>query len=315
MNLKLLSISTAAIMILILLGFLTGPSFTEDDKNSLAVMKFTTKAGGGTHYWHDASWDLGWGLAEMLSTALVETGKFKVLERQDVEDVLSEQDFGASGRIEPGTEAKMGHIMGAGFLVYGTVNEFEYSEKGGGGGIRIKGFKLGGKAAKAHVAMDVKVVDATTSEILFSKRFEENAFRKGFKVGYSGSDFGTNLGSFQKTPLGEATRAAIDKSAQAISERLGALPAAAQPAWSGSLFIGDDGSLVIKGGKDQGLSIGDILDVFKPKMVTVGGETLSVGEDKVGRIRLIQVGDKASIASPTEGSDFKNGYRVKVVKE
>ncbi|MGB8957943.1 MAG: CsgG/HfaB family protein, partial [Candidatus Aminicenantales bacterium] len=113
------------------------------DQKSLAVMKFTTTAGGGTNYWSNASWDLGDGMAEMLATALVETGKFKVLERQQIHDVLGEQDFGAGGRVDPATAAKIGKILGARYLVYGTVNEFEYSKAGGGGGVRIGGFRVG----------------------------------------------------------------------------------------------------------------------------------------------------------------------------
>ena len=279
---------------------------------SLAVMKFTTTAGGGHSYWYNASWDLGDGMAEMLTTALVQTGKFKILERQQIHDVLGEQDLGASGRVEPATAAKIGKILGARYLVYGTVNEFEYSKGGEGGAVRIGGIRLGASEARAHIGMDVRIVDAVTSEVLFSTRSTADATRTGFKVGYSGSDFGADLGTFQKTPLGEATRKAVEFAVTKIVNEFGT-EAGPEPtaAWSGTLLVADDGSLVIKAGNHEGLKSGDILTVYRPKTTKVGNEVLTVGEDKIGKIRLTSVGDAASSAEVVEGGGFKTGDIVK----
>ena len=281
-------------------------------QKSLAVMKFTTTAGGGSNYWSNASWDLGDGMAEMLATALVETGKFKVLERQQIHDVLGEQDLGASGRVDPATAAKIGKILGARYLVYGTVNEFEYSKAGGGGGVRIGGFRVGANEARAHIGMDVRIVDAVTSEILFSSRSTADANRTGFKVGYSGADFGADLGTFKKTPLGEATRKAIEDVVAKMVSQFGA-EAGPEPAatWSGTLLVADDGTLVIKAGTSEGLKTGDVFTVYRPKTTKVGNEVLTVGEDKIGKIRLISVGDTASTAEIVEGGGFKTGDVVK----
>ncbi|MGZ5498714.1 MAG: CsgG/HfaB family protein [Candidatus Aminicenantales bacterium] len=171
------------------------------DQKSLSVMKFTTTAGSGTNFWYGASWDIGDGMAEMLVTALVETGKFKVLERQQIHDVLGEQDLGDSGRVDPATAAKIGKILGARYLIYGTVNEFEYSKAGGGGGVRIGGLRVGASEAKARVGMDVRIVDAVSSEILFSTRSIADANRTGFKVGYSGADLAPTWGLSRRPRL------------------------------------------------------------------------------------------------------------------
>jgi curli biogenesis system outer membrane secretion channel CsgG len=282
------------------------------DQKSLAVMKFTTTAGGGTHFWHSASWDIGEGMAEMLATALVETGRFKVLERQQINDVLGEQDLGASGRVDAATAAKLGKILGARYLVYGTVNEFEYSKSGGGGGVRVGRIRVGASEAKARVGMDVRIVDAVTSEILFSARSAADASRTGFKVGYSGADFGANVGAFKKTPLGEATRKAIEDAVGKMVSQFGT-EAAREPAaaWSGTLLVADDGSLVIKAGTGDGLKTGDVFTVYRPKTTKVGNEVLTVGEDKIGKVRLTSVGEAASTAEVVEGGGFKTGDIVK----
>jgi len=279
---------------------------------SVAVMKFTTTAGGGHSYWYNASWDLGDGMAEMLTTALVESGKFKVLERQQIHDVLGEQDLGASGRVDPATAAKIGKVLGARYLIYGTVNEFEYNKSGEGGGVRIGGIRVGASGAKAHIGMDVRIVDAVTSEILFSTRSVADASRTGFKVGYSGADFGADLGAFQKTPLGEATRKAIvDTVTKMVSQFGGEEGPEPTAAWSGTLFVAEGGTLVIKAGSKDGLKTGDVLTVYRAKTATVGGEVLTVGQDKIGKVRLTSVAESASTAEIVEGTGFKTGDIVK----
>jgi hypothetical protein len=248
----------------------------------------------------------------MMTTALLDSGKFRVLERQQIQDVVGEQDFGDSGRVDPATAAKIGKILGAQYLLYGTVDEFEYSKGGEGGGVRVAGLRVGASQARAHIGMDVRVVDAVTGEILFSTRSTASASRTGFKVGYSGSDFGANVGAFQKTPLGEATRKAIEEAVGKMPGQFGGAASAPAPVtWSGQLVVAEGGTLVIRAGTKDGLKVGDVLTVYRPKTVTAGGETLVVGEDKIGRIRLTSVGASASSAEAVEGQGFKTGDTVK----
>ena len=68
---------------------------------------------------------------------------------------------------------------------------------------------------------------------------------------------------------------------------------------------------MIKAGAREGLKTGDILTVFRPKTAKVGNEVLTVGEDKIGKIRLTSVGDAASTAEVVEGAGFKTGDVVK----
>src|SRR4030042_339490 len=283
------------------LSLLSVPGARAAEK-SIAVMKFTASAGGGRSYWRSASWDLGTGMAEMMTTALVETGRFKVLERQEIDAVIGEQDFGASGRVDPATAAKIGKILGAQYLVYGTVNESEYSKSGEKGGVRIAGLRVGGEQAKAHIGMDWRVADAVTGEITFSTRSTADASRTGFKVGYSSSDFGANIAAFKKTPLGEATRKAIEDAVAKLVRDFGGEAAPPPPVtWSGKLFIAEGGTLVIKAGTKDGLQVGDVLTVYRPKTVTAGGEVGTGGEDKIGKIRLTPVGGAAAPAGGVGG--------------
>ena len=121
-------------------------------------------------------------MADMLSTALFHSNRYIVLERQQVSDVLREQDLGAAGRIQKGTEAPIGQIEGAELLITGAVTEFEGAASGGGGGIGgiggTAGRVLGGIAGgvkKAHMAIDMRVIDTRTSRIVAATSVEGEA--------------------------------------------------------------------------------------------------------------------------------------------
>src|SRR5574341_307017 len=113
-------------------------------KARIAVSRFTDKTGKG--WWTGA---IGDGMADMMATALFHTNRYIVLERQQLGDVLKEQDLATGGRIKKGTEAPTGEIEGAELLITGAVTEFEGAQSGVGGGIggttgRVLGGILGG---------------------------------------------------------------------------------------------------------------------------------------------------------------------------
>jgi curli biogenesis system outer membrane secretion channel CsgG len=191
-------------------------------KARVAVSRFTDKTGKG--WWTGA---IGDGMAEMLTTALFHTNRYIVLERQTVSDVLKEQDLGTAGRIKKGTEAQVGEIEGAELLIAGAVTEFEGAASGGGGGLggvggtagRILGGIAGG-IKKAHMAIDVRVIDAKTSRIVAATSVEGEAtdFSLGGALGgYGGGGaLGGALGGWSKTPTEKALRLCIQEAVKFI---------------------------------------------------------------------------------------------------
>ena len=79
---------------------------------------------------------VGKDMADMLANELMGTKKFKVVERQKLKAVISEQDLAASGRIKKGTGAKTGQLTGAEYLVTGTVSSYEEDTASTGGGLQ-----------------------------------------------------------------------------------------------------------------------------------------------------------------------------------
>jgi curli biogenesis system outer membrane secretion channel CsgG len=200
-------------------------------KARVAVSQFTDRtakgAGYGGYHWYNPQ--IGNGMADMLSDALLQSNRFIVLERQALGAVLQEQDLAASGRVSRETGASIGQIEGAELLIKGAVTEFEPGAAGAGGGAGLGSFGWGGAVVggvlgglrQSHVAIVLQVVDARTSRILFSTTIEgrANDFNLGGFLAGFGRSFGAGagLGVWQKTPVEKAIRIAIAQAVQELS--------------------------------------------------------------------------------------------------
>ncbi|MDH5742214.1 MAG: CsgG/HfaB family protein [Candidatus Aminicenantes bacterium] len=202
-----------------------GPSIDEAQaerydgpKARLAVGEFLDKTaqGGGSAYWlgnFGVSWkQVGDGMRDMLTTALFNTNRYIVLERERLNEVLAEQDLAAAGRVKKGTEAPTGEIYGADLIITAAVTEFSGSAKGIEGQTRVLGIDVGGGAGKAHIALDIRIIDAKTSQIVAAASVEGDATSLG--LGGStvlGGQLPVSLGGFSKTPIEKAIRVCIQE--------------------------------------------------------------------------------------------------------
>ena len=195
----------------------SGPSIQEAQmerydgpKARIAVGDFQVKAAGATV-------EIGDGLREMLLTSLFNTNRFIVLERQVIQDVMLEQDLGASGRVKRQTAAPIGQLEGAELLVYGVVSEFKGDASGMGISIGMSSIPLtlGGGMKNAQMAIDLRVVETSTGRIVFATRVEGKASdfstSIGTQLGGGRTTMPVTLGSFNNTPMEKAIRVCIDK--------------------------------------------------------------------------------------------------------
>lgn len=186
-------------------------------KARIAVSRFTDRTGKG--WW---TGQIGDGMAEMLTTALFHTNRYIVLERQTLQDVLGEQDLGASGRIRKETAAPIGKIEGAELLVTGAVTEFEPGASGIGAGFGGAGKVIGGILGgirKSHVAIDLRVIDTRTSRIVTATTVEGSATDISGLGGLAGGNLGGGLGGWHKQPIEKALRIAIGAAVDFIASQ------------------------------------------------------------------------------------------------
>jgi curli biogenesis system outer membrane secretion channel CsgG len=195
------------ILLLVILTFflsLGSGSLYAQEKPSLGVLRFTNNV-AGIEWWNSQVADE---LADLLTAELINPRAFRVLERNEIGAVLSEQDLSASGRVDKNTLVKMKQIEGAKFLIAGTISAFEKSGAKGGK-IRFKGISLGLNKSKTYIAVDVKIIDTETGEIVDARTIEANAKSKAIAAGLNLQNFSVAGGQAKKTPTGKAIRACI----------------------------------------------------------------------------------------------------------
>lgn len=163
-------------------------------------------------------------LGDALSNELSGTGKFQVVERQKLGAVLSEQELRDLGLTKPGTGAKKGNLTAAQYVVLGRVTAFEENvsseSSGRSGGINLGIIRIGSGGRKAvqeaYVAVDLRVVDTTTGEVVHSRTVEGRAKSESESSSKEFSFLGINSGSDNaketKAPVGKALRAALIES-------------------------------------------------------------------------------------------------------
>lgn len=136
--------------------------FAEGLRKVVAVSRFENK----TAY----SGEIGIGMADQLAEALVKSGQFLVVERQTMVDTVAEQDWAASGRMEPSQSARTGKMTSAQIHIKGIITEYESRSSGGDSRIAVGGIRVGGRREDAHVGLLLQLIDTTTGEMLRMRR-------------------------------------------------------------------------------------------------------------------------------------------------
>lgn len=245
------------------------------------------------------------GIEAIVIDSLSQTGRFRLVERTELGDVLAEQDLATSGRVAKPSGAKTGNVLGAEYLVQLVVTDYETNtsgtDKGIGGLLTSKVPLLGGVKAGSstgRVGLNIRLIDAETSEITFTKQIEAVIKESNLAFGGVGLIGDVGLGGFMsqysKTPVGQAVIAGINQAVFELVKQVGAKPA------QGSIVKADAAQIYTNLGQGA-VAVGDRLQVLKkgeelidPETgISLGGSTTSIGE-----IEVSQVQEKFSIARP-----------------
>lgn len=230
-------------VLLFLLSFCVAiSSFAQNDKTikrKVAIGRFSNETQYGKGMFYDKENDpLGKQALDILSAKLAQSGKFILLERNDLELLAAE------------TGQNMRKI-GADYLILGSVTEFGRKNEG-----QQKVFS-NSKVQTVEAGVSIRIVDAYTGLIIYSdeaKGMAETTTKEVIGIG--------GQAGFDATLSDKAISAAISQLVENIINKCTDKP------WKSYILSVEDGSYVISGGVSQGLSVGDQFNVYlKGKVV------------------------------------------------
>lgn len=272
-------------------------------KKIVAVSRFDNK----TAYSQAA---IGTGMADQLTAALMKSGQFIVVERQNISDVIKEENFANSGRVMKAKSAETGKLVAAQILIQGDITEYDCKTSGSSSGIGFGGFHIGDSHQAAHVGLILRLIDTTTGEVIAAQRVEGTAKSGGMSFGVSAgaAQFGTS--GFKSTPMGKAVQMAIDNAVEKIAAKLKNVPFQAHV-----ILAAGDKKFYVSGGQSVGMSVGETFSLYSVGQSLVDpatGEQLGSVLTKMGTVKIASLQPKYAIAtSDTPITGIKPGDIIK----
>ena len=231
------------------------------------------------------------GMTAMLTQALVEDGRFLVVE-------------GSGGGMAPSA------------IVRAAVTKFEAAA--GGGGLSISGGPLGGllggrastRSQTAVMEIALRLIDAATGQVVSTSSAQGRASSRTSEAGLVESWGGGRLGGeiFRATPIGQAGQDAIMKAVDQIAGGMRAVE------WSALVVDAAENGVYLNAGADRNVQSGLTLSVWRPGRTLTDpgtGEVLDVEMARVGRVRVETVRARLSIASAIDGEPPMRGDVLK----
>jgi len=276
---------------------------TKGVKHAIGVTDFTNQSTYG-------SWStLGGNLKYMLESALSESGRFVMVERINLGTVVAEQDLQQSGRAAQAKNvAETGKLRSAKYVATGAITEVTDNTSGDGGGLNIRGFRIGGSSSKAALVLMVKLIDTTSGEIVASKRVRGEAGKSGLNIGLATREGSGNLSSFAKTSLGQAAQDCINEAVKFIAESM------QKTRIESSVVAVTKDEAVVSMGENYGIEPGMKLIVQKDGEILKdpdSGAILDRLEGEItGTLEVTRVREKTAYAKVIDGTMPVRGDRV-----
>ena len=152
-------VSSLVISGALLLAIVAAPGLTRaaakggSQKPRIAVLEFKNKADNQWWYHGGAT-----AAQDVFVTELVKSGKFRVVEREQLEALMKEKGLALSGDVDPSTAVRIGKLLGVNYLLTGAVTEYGNTHVEGGGGGVFAGKK------KFVAALNARIIDTSTGE-------------------------------------------------------------------------------------------------------------------------------------------------------
>jgi TolB-like protein len=212
-------------------------------------------------------------LTNKFVTALVNTHKFDVVERERVDQLIGEMQMSESGLMDPARAAQAGHTLGADYFLMGEISVFTLTTT-----VRqVPNTSRWNRQEDLRLILDMRIVDTRTSRIVAAEKGESamhgsQMFRERPSVD----------APVDPKSLDDIQRDVIEKVVLKVVDAIYPVRIIA---------VNQDG-VAVNRGEGGGLSVGDTLDTYAEGEQMVDpdtGEVLGSEETKTGRVRITQV--------------------------
>ncbi len=272
---------------------------TKGLKRKVAISRFSNETQYAKGLFYDKNNDpMGKQALDILSAKLAASGKFLLLERNDL-DKLMEESKATEGGFQK---------LGADYLILGSITEFGRKNVGD---VRVFSST---KTQIVEAAVSIRLVDASTGLIIYSDEAKGDAeLKTKSTLGVGGrADFDATLSD-------KAISAAISQLVENIINKCTDKP------WKAYFLSYDPDAIIVSGGNSQGIEVGNQF-IVKEKGKTVKnpqtGINIELPGKTVGKVEVLSVGGDTpeteySIVSMKEGTvDAQNlqNYYIEEIK-
>ncbi len=256
-----------------------------------------------------------------LRQSLGATNRFRMVEgSSSADNILNEQDFGASGRVSGASAAKLGRITGAQYVAKVSIIEINpqkeaKSIKLGAGALGSSVLAVGSVGVSGTVAyccLNAKIVNTETGDIVTDMTVIGTSKAHGLGIGagmlkgFAGGLIGAGglIDTKTAASLSEAIQACVNKVAYYTAARFEDLPLTI------NVIDADANQITVEGGKDLGLQMGMELSLEKNlgPLTDARGDTLDWKRASNGTIKVVRVLPTVSVCDIVSGvKDAKKG--------
>jgi len=233
-------------------------------KRKVAIARFTNETRYGQSFFIDKDDNrIGKQAVDILSAKLLETEKFILLERADLDKINKELSM---GNMQPLKNM-------ADYVIVGSITEFGRKD------VSDVGIFSRVKKQVVFCKVHVRLVDVYTGQLIYSEDGEGNAFSEAGTVLGVGSRAG-----YDSSLNDKAIESAISNLSSNIIEKLLDKP------WRAYILAYEDGHFIISGGKSQNIKAADLFDVMQEGKKIKNPQTnmeVTLPGKKIGELKVI----------------------------
>lgn len=282
----------------------------------IAVLDFDYASTGADYWWYSNP-NAAQGVSDLLTNKLVQSGKYTLIERSRIAEILQEQNLATAGRIDPSTAAQVGRVLGADAVVIGSVTRFNLDEEGGS--ISILGIGGSNRTRTAEVALAARIVNTTTAEIVSVAESSASAEKGTGGVSISILGSSSTSANNDNELLSTAAEQAVSDLASKLSSaapQLAALPQVV-PVVDATVADVSGTTVIINKGSQDGFRTGMRLSIERVDREVTDpetGEVLRRVTTPIGQIELTEVDGGSGVGRIVSGSGFQVGDKARAAQ-